>query len=160
MFVYIVKFNNITPIKIGSTKDFNKRSRTLLSDFGSIDSYSLYKVSDYYSYEKKIHKYFNSKRSPQQSGRGKTEFFNITLETCEAYFAGSGIQPIPNYTAEDLSCILYTISRLDSYRATIKLRRYLKDILKTYPTVISYLERDTVFFSYRESTQEVLLEFI
>ena len=160
MYLYVIEFKNLSSVKIGITSNILSRVKTLTTDFGYISNKLLYTTKDYKYLEKQLHSYYQRYRTSQPFGRGRTEFFDVSLERCKDYLAGLGYEPLPSYDEEVLVDMYSLLLHYDCYRATTKLRKYLQSILKKYPDLYETLEVFYEEHSFRDSTKEILLEFI
>ena len=159
MYLYLVKFRGIKPIKIGITSDFSQRSVRLKSDFGPIDEYKLFPSPKAKFLEKELHSYFRKHKTPLEFGNGKTEFFNVDFQRCQDFLAGRLSYPetISDIVLEEIFSELY---RLDKYRAVTKLEKFLTKQCILHPLLRSILASDEVYNSFSELSQETILKFI
>ena len=158
MYLYAVSFKLHEEIKIGVTKNLSQRFSALSSDFGEIVSELIYETSSAFDLEKDLHEYFKRDRIPKENGRGRTEFFKISLQRCQDYLAGVGLKPKPNLTDNDLHSFLGETYRLDRYSATTKLKLHFKKSLQEFPALLEIFEDESFLESLKESSQLILID--
>jgi hypothetical protein len=73
--VYILHFPQHNAVKIGLTGDFEKRSLSLLKDFGEYTVINIIETQECFALESSLHRKFSEFRICIDAGCGRTEFF-------------------------------------------------------------------------------------
>jgi hypothetical protein len=74
--VYILHFPQHSAVKIGLTGDFEKRSVSLLKDFGEFSVIDIIETQECFKLETSLHEKFSEYRFCLEEGCGRTEFFS------------------------------------------------------------------------------------
>jgi ribosomal protein L37AE/L43A len=74
--VYILHFPQHKAVKIGLSGDFEKRSKSLISDFGEYTIVDIIETHECFKLESSLHEKFSEYRMCLDEGTGRTEFFS------------------------------------------------------------------------------------